>query len=234
MDYVIDSGFAVYLRKVYGTVAAGILVSAAMVFLLATSPDLSHMFYHMSANGKHAVQFTMAGWIALFMPLVLMFVLGAAVAAPATPAVLNGLYGIFCASFGVSLYAITSQYTGASVGSALLITAGSFIGLSATGVLIKRPLTGLASFCTMGLWGLVIVGFAQLIFHFTLNQTIVSLISIVIFAGLTVTDSQEMRDRYSTDGNTPSGVLMGAIGLYLDAMNLFINILNIVGVKSDD
>lgn len=229
-----DTGFSGYLRKVYMTVAMGLLISAVVTFLVGTSPDLANAFYHVSANGKHAMQFTIAGWVALLLPLPMVFVMGYGCSQEWNVGVLNGLYGLFCASFGVSMYAVTSRYTGTSVGAALLVTAGSFTGLSITGLMVKAPLTGLKSFCTMGLWGLVLVGLAQLIFHFSLNQTLMALISIVVFAGLTVTDSQDMRDRYSTGGNTPGGVMMGAIGLYLDAMNLFINILELIGVKNDD
>lgn len=229
-----DSGFAGYLRKVYMTVAGGLLVSALVTFMLSMSPDLAHAFYHLSPNGKHAIQYSIGGWVALLLPLVLIFVMAYAAAQEWSSMALNAIYGIFCASFGVSMYAATSQYTGASVGAALLVTAGSFTGLSLTGLLVKTPLTGLKSFCTMGLWGLVLVGFADLIFHFSLNQTLMACISIGVFAGLTITDSQDMRDRYSDGGDTPGGVLIGAIGLYLDAINLFLNILQIMGNKNND
>lgn len=232
MDITANSGFATYLQKVYGTVAAGLLISAAITFLLSTSPDAAAMFYHTDA--KHVVKFALLGWVALLLPLVLVFVIPIALAAEAPLVVVNGLYGVFCASFGVSLYAATSQYTGSSVGAALLITAGTFTGLSLTGLVIKTPLTGLKSFCTMGLWGLVIVGFGDLLFHFNFNQTVMAIIAIAVFAGLTVTDSQDIRERYESEGDTQMGVMLGAISLYLDAVNLFIRILQLVGVKNDD
>ena len=86
----------------------------------------------------------------------------------------------------------------------------------------------------MGLWGLVIVGFGDLLFHFNFNQTVMAIIAIAVFAGLTVTDSQDIRERYESEGDTQMGVMLGAISLYLDAVNLFIRILQLVGVKNDD
>lgn len=234
MDITATSGFASYLRKVYGMVGGGLVISAIVTFILSTSPDLAQVFYHLSANGSHALKFTAAGWIALLLPFALLILAMFSDIERWSVGAINAYYGIFCASFGVSLYAATSQYTGASVGAALLITAGSFTGLSLTGMMIKTPLTGLKSFCMMGLWGLVLVGLAQMLFHFSLNQTLMSLIGVGVFAGLTVTDTQDMRDRYSEGGNSHASIMMGAMGLYLDAMNMFINILELVGVKKGD
>lgn len=224
---------ASFVSRVYAMVGGGLVLSAIVSYMISVTPELKSLFYKVTSDGHHVAGMTGFGFIALFLPLVMLLLSGFCnVNRWSAPAV-NAYYGVFTASFGVSMYAITSAYTATSVASAFLITAATFGVLAVVGLMTKKPLLGLAAFCSLALVGLVLVMLVSLLFGFHLNQFVINIITVVIFAGLIVVDSQEIKFAYRPEGNSQSDVVYLALSLYLDAMNMFTSILQLTGSKDD-
>lgn len=132
-------------------------------------------------------------------------------------AFLNGL------TFSVLFYA----YTTGSIASVFFITAGTFGALSAYGTLTKRDLSAWATFLFMGLVGLVIASIVNLFLHSTMLGFVVSCAGVLVFSGLTAWDTQKLRQLHAEGGS--SLAISGALMLYLDFINLFLSLLQLMG-----
>ena len=125
-------------------------------------------------------------------------------------------------------------YTGASVARVFLITAATFGGMSIYGYTTKKDLTGIGSFFIMGLWGLIAASIVNLFMHSTGLSYAVSIISVIIFTGLTAFDTQAIRQMYyEQDSADMIGrkAVRGALNLYLDFINIFISLMNLMGER---
>ena len=153
------------------------------------------------------------------------------------PAVAQVLFWIYAALVGVSLGAIFMVYTQTSIVRVFFITAASFGALSLWGYTTKRDLTGMGSFLMMGLFGVIIAMLVNLFLQSSALQFIVSVVGVLVFAGLTAWDTQRLKNEYiygGMDGETTErSAIVGALSLYLNFINLFTLLLQLLGQREE-
>ncbi len=150
------------------------------------------------------------------------------------------LYLFYAALTGVTMSVIFLVYTTESIASVFWLTAFSFAGLSAVGLITKRDLGPIGSFCTMGLFGMVGYSLVALFFPSMMTgvaDRVFSLVGVIVFAGLTAYDTQKIKamnvlGNEGTDEDRKE-TIFGALTLYLDFVNLFLNLLRLMGKRRD-
>jgi len=145
------------------------------------------------------------------------------------------LFMVYAGLTGLTLSAIFFVYSVGSIGTAFLITAGSFAALSLFGTVTKRDLSAWGTFLFMGLIGVVIASFVQFFWHSPAFSFVLSCATVVVFAGLTAYDTQKLRvlgAQYAGAGLT-SITIVGALNLYLDFINLFLALLRLFGNRRE-
>ena len=227
----VDAGLRAYMLRVYNYMLVGLGLTGAVAWLTANTP-LAQVFYNQvqTANGI-AMQPNILGWIAMFAPLgmVLFLSFGMQKMSFATAQM---TFWAYAAVMGVSLSTILFLYTGTSIAMTFFVTAATFGAMSLWGYTTNRDLTGMGSFLFMGLIGLILASLANLFFHSTQLQFVVSVIGVLIFTGLTAYDSQSIKNMYfvGDDGELMGKkAIMGALRLYLDFINLFLFLLRFMG-----
>jgi FtsH-binding integral membrane protein len=141
-------------------------------------------------------------------------------------------FWVFAALMGASLATIFVQFTGASIARVFFITAGAFGGLSLYGYTTKKSLSGWGSFLMIGLIGVIIAMVVNIFLASSALHFAVSVIGVIVFAGLTAYDTQRIKLMYDQiEGGDMAGkmAIMGALRLYLDFINLFIMMLHLFG-----
>jgi uncharacterized protein len=131
---------------------------------------------------------------------------------------------------------ILQSYTGASIARVFFITGGTFAAMSLYGYTTKRDLTQLGSFMFMGLIGIVIASLVNLFLQNGMMQFLICVIGVIVFVGLTAYDTQSIKEMYyEGDGSEIAGkkAVMGALRLYLDFVNLFMMLIQLLGVRRD-
>jgi len=215
-----DTRVTAFLSKVYGWMFLGLLLTAGTAVVVASSPVLIETLI------ANRILF----WILLFAQLGLVFYLSARVnqVAPATAAVLFLLYS---AMVGVTTSVIFLIYTGASIMSAFVVTAGMFGAMAVFGTLTKRSLAGVGQFMFMGLIGLIIASVVSLFWYNDVLMFVINVVGVLVFTGLTAWDAQNLKQMAVAlpDGRVGSYAIVGALSLYLDFINLFFFILRLMG-----
>ncbi len=227
----VDEGLRQYMLKVYNYMAGGLSLTALTAYLIAYTPALFRLFFSISANGS--VGLSAFGWLCFLAPLIMVFAFSW-VLNRGTLGQVQAMFWGFSAVMGLSLTPILMAYTGASVARVFLITAATFGGMSLYGYTTKKDLTGIGSFLIMGLWGLIIASIVNLFMRSTGLSYAVSIISVIIFTGLTAFDTQVIRQMYyEQDSSDMIGrkAIRGALNLYLDFINIFISLMNLMGER---
>ena len=220
--YPVDASrrVASFLTGVYGWMCAGLAITAGTAWYVAGSPAILQAI----------VQNRMLLWGLMIAQLGLVFVLSARVQkmAVSTAAL---LFVAYAALTGVTLSFILLLYTGASVWSTFVITAGSFGALAFYGTVTQRSLSGLGQFLFIGLIGVVLASVVGMFWHSDGLQFIVSVIGVIVFAGLAAYDAQrlKMMALSAPEGPVTTYAVVGALALYLDFVNLFLFLLNFTG-----
>lgn len=226
---VINEGLRQYLMKVFNYMAGGLCITALVSWLMISNPSILRIFYNITPQGASLSGF---GWLAFLAPLVIVFAFGWVINR-GTAAQVKGVFWLYSALMGVSLCPILLLYTGESITRVFLITAATFGAMSLYGYTTKRDLSGMGSFLFMGLIGIII---ASLVNAFFLKSTgmsyAISFISVLVFTGLTAYDIQNIKAMYADyeDSETASKkAIAGALSLYLDFINIFIHLLQLIG-----
>jgi hypothetical protein len=227
----VDAGLRAYMLRVYNYMLVGLGLTGAVAWLTANTP-LVRVFYNQvqTANGI-AVQPNILGWIAVFAPLAMVMFLSFRIQKMSFAAA-QTTFWVYAAAMGISLSTILFVYTGASIATTFFVTAATFGAMSLWGYTTSRDLTGFGSFLFMGLIGLILASLANMFFHSTQLQFVVSVIGVLIFTGLTAYDSQSIKNMYyAGDDSEQMGkkAIMGALRLYLDFLNLFLFLLKFMG-----
>ena len=216
----LNSQVAAFLRLVYGWMAAGLVITAIVSWLVAGSPTL------VVAIASNRLLF----WAIIIAQLGLVFALSARVntLAPATASV---LFVAYSALTGVTLSFILLMYTGASIATTFFVTAGMFGTLAMYGTLTRRNLQGAGQFLFMGLVGVVLASLVNVFWQHDGLQFVISFIGVIVFTGLAAYDAQRMRAMALAlpSGQIASHAIVGALALYLDFINLFLFMLRFVG-----
>lgn len=226
---VVNEGLRQYLMKVFNYMAGGLCITALVSWLMISNPSILRIFYNITPQGASLSGF---GWLAFLAPLVIVFAFGWVINR-GTAAQVKGVFWLYSALMGVSLCPILLLYTGESITRVFLITAATFGAMSLYGYTTKRDLSGMGSFLFMGLIGIII---ASLVNAFFLKSTgmsyAISFISVLVFTGLTAYDIQNIKAMYADyeDSETASKkAIAGALSLYLDFINIFIHLLQLIG-----
>ena len=181
-------------------------------------------------------ELTALGWVALFAPLGLILVASLGVNS-LSPGAIQGLYWGITALQGVGLAALLQAYTGESITRVFFITAAAFGSLSLWGYTARQSLSAWGSFLLMGLVGLGMAGLANLFLQSSALQLTITLVGLVVFAGLTAWDTQRLKDEYVAGVVQGDALLksqvFGALGLYLNFLNLFQLLLSLLGSQEE-
>jgi FtsH-binding integral membrane protein len=215
-----DERVAAFLRQVYGWMFVGLSVTAVVAMLVANRPPLVQAI---AQNG-----FVFFGLIIAQLALVWVVSARAATLAPSTAA---GLFLLYAALNGLIFSMILLMYTGESIASAFITTAGMFGALALYGSMTKRSLVGLGQFAFMGLIGVIIASLVGLFWHSDALQFLISCAGVIVFTCLTAYDAQRLKAMALQVEGPQSGAfaISGALALYLDFVNLFLMILRLFG-----
>ncbi len=213
-----------YVSKVYAWMTFGVLLSGLVAYYLT-----SHVYLRQAIMTNRGLFF---GVIIAQLACVFAF---SFIQRRARAGTLTLLYLLYSALTGLTFAVIAFVYTRQSIALAFIATAGSFSALSVFGFVRKKDLSGLGSFCYMGLFGLIIMYVLGWIFPSLMGNTtqkVLAAIGVIVFAGLTAYDTQKIKqdfDPRASDEAQKKMVISGALSLYLDFINLFLSLLRLFG-----
>ncbi|MCH8861412.1 MAG: Bax inhibitor-1/YccA family protein [Proteobacteria bacterium] len=229
----IDAGLRSYMLRVYNYMASGVLLTGIIALLTSTSPMVASLLYNITPDGI-LVGYTTLGMVAAFSPLAFVMIISFGINRLSVTTT-QALFWTFAAVMGLSLSSIMFIYTGGSVAKIFFITAAMFTSLSLWGYTTKKDLTGWGSFLFMGLVGIIIASVVNMFVASSVMEFAISIIGVLIFAGLTAYDTQKIKEMYyegdSSDTTTKKAV-MGALRLYLDFINMFLMMLRLFGNRN--
>ena len=208
------------MGRVYGHMSLAVLTSMLISWFVGSSPDLLQFFF----TG-------ILKWIVIFAPLVAIFAIGFMMDKVGKQGAQMMLHG-FAALMGLSFATIFAVYTMGSIVNAFMGAAVLFGVLSGYGYFTKRSLDSIGKWMFVGLITIVIASIINIFIGSSVGQMVISALAIVIFLGLTAYDTQKIREELSFDTNGVAEV-KGALTLYLDFINIFINLLQLFGGKKD-
>ncbi|WP_136658139.1 Bax inhibitor-1/YccA family protein [Nitratireductor sp. XY-223] len=220
----IDEGLRSYMLRVYNLMAMGLAITGVAAYGT----------YVMAASNQAFAQILYASplrWVVMLAPLALVFFLSFRINKMSVSAA-QTTFWVYSALMGLSLSSIFLVFTGQSVVQVFFITAASFGALSLWGYTTKRDLSGMGSFLFMGLIGIIIAMIVNIFLASSALQFAISAIGVLVFAGLTAYDTQQIKEMYyEGDGSEVAGrkAIMGALRLYLDFINLFLFLLQFLG-----
>jgi FtsH-binding integral membrane protein len=219
-----DERVGAFLSKVYSWMFFGLLVTAVTAFAVASSPRIIEI----------VILNRLVFWALVIAQLGLVFYLAARVdkVAPATAA---GFFLLYSALTGVTSSVILLLYTGASITSTFIITAGMFGATAVFGTVTRRSLAGLGQFLFMGLIGIILASIVGFFWQSDALQFVISVVGVLVFTGLTAWDAQRLKQMAVAlpDGRVGSYAVVGALSLYLDFINLFFFLLRFTGNRRD-
>jgi len=213
-----------FLRAVYGWMFVGLAITAFVAYTIAGSPALigALVSNHFLFLGLFVAQ------------LGVVFFLSARVdrLAPGTATL---LFVIYSALTGVTLSVILLAYTGASVATTFVVTAGMFGALALYGTTTARSLAGMGQFVFMGLIGLVLASVVGMFWKNAALEFLISVVGVIVFTGLTAWDAQRLRQMATSLAPNQLGsyAILGALSLYLNFINLFLFLLRFMGGRRD-
>lgn len=230
----IDEGLRAYMLRVYNYMAGGVALSGIAAYLcysFAVAQTRATGGLILTPFGQ-ALYFSPLKWVVMFAPLAFVLYLSFRVYRMSETSAQIAFW-LFAAVMGVSLSSIFLVFQLGSITQIFFLTAAAFAGLSLYGYTTKKDLSGFGTFLIMGVIGLMLASIVNIFLHSTGLQFAVSVLGVLIFAGLTAYDTQQIKDNYYAAGGD-AGVLhkvaiMGALNLYLDFINMFVSMLQLMG-----
>ena len=214
-----DAGLRSYMLSVYNYMASGVLLTGIVALLFANSGLAAQVLV------------TPLRWLIMLAPLAFVMVLSFGINRLSTGTA-QALFWAFAVAMGLSLSSIFLVYTGTSIAQTFFATAAAFAGLSLYGYTTKRDLSPFATFLIMGVVGLLVAMLINMFVQSTALQLAISGIGVLLFAGLTAYDTQKIKSMYfQVQGTEFAGksVVLGALQLYLDFINMFTFLLQFMG-----
>lgn len=232
-DMAVDAGLRAFMLGVYNKLALGLVLSAALAWLTADFEPVRQLLYVTTPDGRLA-GFTVLGTVIRFAPLAVLLVAMFGMRNP-SPRSAGILYWTVVSLIGAGLGVWLLAYTGTSVATTFLITASAFGALSLVGYTTKKDLSGFGSFLIMGVFGLIIASLVNFFVHSSGLGFIISILGVLIFAGLIAYDTQRLKMTYYELGGDQASMGVatsyGALSLYLDFINLFQFLMSILGAR---
>ena len=219
-----DAGLRSYMLSVYNYMASGVLLTGIVALLFA--PYAANVLLSQSGNGMSPI-----GWIVILSPLAIVFAMSFGMARMRT-STLQMLFWAFAGLMGLSMSTLFLAYTGTSIAQTFFATAAAYLGLSVYGYTTKRDLSGFGTFLIMGVVGILVAMVVNMFLQSSAMALLISAIGVLLFAGLTAYDTQRIKSLYFQVQGTEMGgktVVMGALQLYLDFINMFQFLLMFMG-----
>ncbi len=216
-----DAGLRRYMLSVYNYMASGVLLTGVVAMLFASSG----LAYQILAGPG------ILKYVIMFAPLLFVMTMSFGMNRLSTFA-MQAMFWAYAAVMGLSLSSILLVYTGTSVAQTFFATAAAFAGLSLWGYTTKRDLSGFGTFLIMGVVGLLVASLINLFLKSSAMNLVISFIGVLLFAGLTAYDTQKIKSIYAYVAGTDmmgKSVVMGALNLYLDFINMFLFLLRFMG-----
>ena len=218
----VDEGLRSFMLSVYNYMGLGLAITGLVAMVVAATPALYVPIFT-----------TPLKWVVMLAPLGFVFFLSARIGTMSASAA-QITFWLFAAVMGISMASIFLVFTGESIARVFFVTAATFGAASLYGYTAKRDLTSMGSFLFMGLIGIVIASVVNLFIGSTALQFAVSVIGVLVFTGLTAWDSQRLKSEYlgsyQYGGDLAAkGAVMGALSLYLNFINLFTMLLQLMG-----
>ncbi|MDU9006341.1 Bax inhibitor-1/YccA family protein [Sedimentitalea todarodis] len=236
----IDEGLRAHMNKVYGTMSVGMLITFAAAWALAglAVSDVPTEYQigadkYLTGLGQ-ALYASPLKWVVMFAPLAFVFGFSAGINRMSA-ATAQIVFYAFAAVMGVSLSSIFLVFTGYSIIQVFLITSVAFAGLSLWGYTTKKDISGWGSFLIMGVIGLIVASIVNIFWPMPGLAFAISILGVLIFAGLTAYDTQKIKTTYlqmAHSGDSEwlgKAAIMGALSLYLDFINMFMFLLQLLG-----
>jgi FtsH-binding integral membrane protein len=231
-DMSVDAGLRAFMLGVYNKVALGLVLSGVLAWLTSHEPVRDYLFRVVETPRGLGIGYTPLGMALAFAPLVV--ILGSRfLMRTATPQNSGALYWTIVSLMGASMGVLLLAYTGQSVATTFFVTAAAFGGLSLFGYTTKKDLSGFGSFLFIGLIGIVIASVVNMFLHSSVVAFTVSVLGVLIFAGLIAWRTQNLKMTYYQIGGDSAAMGVatnyGALGLYVDFINLFQFLLSFMG-----
>mgnify|MGYP000500028571 FL=1 len=220
-EVAFDAGLRTYMLKVYNYMASGVLLTGIVAMLFASSGLAQDIMF-----GGGPLK-----WVIMLSPLAIVFAMSFGQNKFST-FTLQAMFWGFAALMGMSMSTIFLVYTGASIAQTFFATAAAFLGLSLYGYTTKKDLSGWGSFLIMGVVGILVAMVINIFLQSTMMQLVISAIGVLVFAGLTAYDTQRIKSMYAYVAGTDmvgKTVVLSALSLYLDFINMFQFLLYFMG-----
>jgi len=219
----IDEGLRAHMNSVYGLMSAGMVITGLVAWFVGNNEALLATFF------TGAIR-----WVVMFAPLIFVFAFGAMINR-VSAGTARVMFFAFAALMGLSLAWIFAVFTNFSIAQTFFVTAIAFAGLSIWGYTTKKDISGWGSFLIMGVIGLIVASIINIFLGSPAIAFAVSIIGLLVFAGLTAYDTQKIKNTYlqmAHHGQTEwlqKSAIMGALNLYLDFVNMFMFLLQFMG-----
>ena len=236
----IDEGLRAHMNKVYTTMSVGMLVTFAVAWGLSGLAVSEAPTQYAIGEGRYLTDLGVAiyasplRWLLMFAPLIFVFGFSAMINRMSA-ATAQTVFYVFAATMGASISSIFLVFTGMSIAQVFLVTAIAFAGLSLYGYTTKKDISGWGAFLIMGVIGLIVAMVVNLFLQSEAMMFAISAIGVLIFAGLTAYDTQNIKNTYlahAAHGDQEwlgKAAIMGALSLYLDFINMFMFLLQLLG-----
>ena len=220
----VEERVTAFLRSVYGWMCGGLAITALSASVIASSPA----FVYAVATNR------LLFWGLMIAQLGIVFVLSSRVQQLAASTA-GLLFVAYSALTGVTISFVLLAYTGESVATTFVVTAGMFGAMAAYGTTTRRSLAGFGQFLFMGVVGVVLASIVGMFWHNDGLQFVISFIGVIVFTGLAAYDAQRLKAMALSmpNGQTGSYAIVGALALYLDFINLFLFLIRFTGNRRD-
>jgi len=229
----IDEGLQGYMTKVYALMTGAMLITGVVAYVVGSNEALLSVF-----RDPMTMSPTILGWIVMFAPLAVVLFFGSIINRLSTEAAQMFFWG-FGALMGLSISWIFAYFTNISIAQTFFATAAGFGALSIYGYTTKKDLSGWGSFLIMGVIGLIVAMLLNILFFQSeILHMAVSVLGVLIFAGLTAYDTQQIKNEYlhlrgmpGAENYLEKGAIMGALHLYINFLNMFMFLLQFLGQR---
>lgn len=218
-----DAGLRAHMSRIYNRMTLGVLVTAVISYFVGGTTYGQEELLPMLLNGPQK-------WIVILAPLAIVF-FGFNPAKMSAKGMSVSFF-LLSALYGISFASIFAIFTGESIASAFFIATAMFAGLSIVGYTTKKNLDGVGSFAIMGVWGVLILSLINIFVGSSLMGNLISVVSIIAFAGITAWETQRMKEMYSARADSEIMSRMSwlaALNLYISFVAMFQNILHLMG-----
>jgi uncharacterized protein len=209
------------MGRVYGHMSFAVIISMMVSYFVGTTPELLEFFF----TG-------VLKWIVIFAPLAAVFGVSYVLGNNPSKRVAELCLWGFAALMGLSFATIFAVFNMGSIVSAFMGAAILFAVMSGYGYFTKKDLSSMGQMMFVGLIAIVIASIVNIFIGSTVMQMVISALAIIIFLGLTAYDTQQIREAVSVD-TSPAVEVTGALSLYMNFINLFLNLLQLFGDRKE-